>query len=501
MTSAHSLADLHGLTAHERQSVERRLVGPHLDTTFYVTHYGATMAKDGFDDPVAHFCATGWEHLLKPSPDFDTWWYWANYLDPSTATVNPLLHYILEGRALGNSPIPHYGAAAVPAPLPTDRPVRRATLFAFFDTEGQIDESVILYLRDLSRFSDVYFLADGYLDESELAKVSSVTQGAWAVRHGAYDFGSYSMLARELVGWKRLEAYDEVLFVNDSCFLVRPLDELFAEMAERPSPWWGLQATKGIAKTRDQQGNDFPEPIPLDTVRTRLLPGYEKDPIYDFLVGSYFLAFRRPVLDDPRFRALIDSVHEQPSKLLVIQKYEVGLTHLLIGRGFGFDTFITALYPFHPVFTSWYFELLREGFPLLKRYFLYQNHYDVPGLAEWKSMVTAVVPEAPVDLFEATLLRTSPADRLARSLSLVAGPDGAAVKPKFTRGKVFKRRDAVKPKDPACWVFATDRVTGLLPRVFVPCWKRCATIRRSGRSSSPGTDRCSWAGAISSCCH
>ena len=33
------------------------------------------------------------------------------------------------------------------------------------------------------------------------------------------------------------------MLANDSCFLLRPLDETFAEMDARACDWWGLQAT------------------------------------------------------------------------------------------------------------------------------------------------------------------------------------------------------------------------------------------------------------------
>ena len=111
-------------------------------------------------------------------------------------------------------------------------------------------------MRELSRFCDVYYLADCPMDQSELDKLAGITQGAWAFRHGAYDFGSYSVLARELVGWETIESYDELLLVNDSCHLLRPLDTVFAEMDATACDWWGLQATKGIA-------NDPASPKPV----------------------------------------------------------------------------------------------------------------------------------------------------------------------------------------------------------------------------------------------
>lgn len=455
------LDELARLPTEQRLRREMELVADLVDLPYYAVTVPDVLEEDL--DPLEHFCSTGWQELRKPSQNFDVWWYWVNHLDPADDSVNPLVHYALIGKEQGLSTRPDSTRARPGLSLPTDRPVRRACLVAGFDADGVVDPSVVDLIAELSRHGDVFYLFDGQLAADELTKLSGITKGAWAIRHEAYDFGSYSMLAGQLLGWERLEEYDEVVFANDSCFLVRPLDEVFETMAQRDCDWWGLQATKGLASTRYQRGNDFTEPIPLDVVRESLLSTYEDDPIYDFLVGSYFLAFRRPVLEDPKFRALISSVHQQPSKLLIIQKYEVGLTHLLVGRGFSFDTFIPALYPFHPVFTEWYFELLKLGFPLLKRYFIYRNHYDVPGLARWKERVLEAAPDANVDQFERTLRRTAPDHELRRSLSITEGEDGAVEVPEPVSGSDFKRWNRRTKKRPDWWVFAVDLHTHRLP--------------------------------------
>ena len=58
------------------------------------------------------------------------------------------------------------------------------------------------YLRELGRHADVYYLADGVLEPGELTSSTAIVRGAWSIPHGRYDFGSYSLLARDLVGWE-----------------------------------------------------------------------------------------------------------------------------------------------------------------------------------------------------------------------------------------------------------------------------------------------------------
>ncbi|MGH3588521.1 MAG: rhamnan synthesis F family protein, partial [Pseudonocardia sp.] len=290
---------------------------PMFDTRYYQRMNPAVRRN-----PLAHYCEHGWRELRNPSPEFDTWWYWSKHLDPGDDSVNPLTHYRTTGRAAGLSTRPE------PSPsrrlgtghrFPDDQDVRRVCLFAGYDPQGIVDDYVVDYVRELARHADVYYMADGDMPPAELDKLADHTRGAWAQRHGEYDFGSYSRLI-ERVGWSVIAEYDELLLVNDSGYLLRPLDEVFARMDDAACDWWGLQATKGIYRTRNVPVNRFHEPIPMESVRGPLLDRFEQDYTYDFLVGSYFLAYRRPVIEDPEFRRYLGSVAHQEKKYTIVQK-------------------------------------------------------------------------------------------------------------------------------------------------------------------------------------
>ncbi|WP_457208023.1 rhamnan synthesis F family protein, partial [Nocardioides sp. P5_C9_2] len=263
-------------------------------------------------EEVEHFARRGWHELRHPSPRFDLWWYWKEHLDPTREDVNPLVHYLVAGRHQGLATLPEVQErSAPPAPDPS-RPPRRVCLFAGFDVDGLIDPTVVSYVAELSRFADVYYLADCALVDGELDKLAPYTKGRWAIRHGRYDFGSYSMLAGELVGWDTIEEYDELVLTNDSCYLVQPLDRVFAKMDATACDWWGLQATyeKFSVTEHERHGG----PLGLDSVEEQMrrldLWRYS-----DFIhVGSYFLTYRRRVLSDPAFRRALDQVAAQVDK-------------------------------------------------------------------------------------------------------------------------------------------------------------------------------------------
>ncbi|RYU14495.1 rhamnan synthesis F family protein [Nocardioides iriomotensis] len=409
-------------------------------------------------DALEHFVDEGWRRLRNPSREFDVWWYWTEYLDPAADDVDPLLHYALVGRRLGHEPLPPVEVATNPVSFVPEQEPRRICLFAGYDPHGVVDDYVVAYVTELSRFADVYYLADGYLKPGELDKLAHVTKGAWAKSHGAYDFGSYSMLARDLVGWDVIDGYDELVLVNDSGFLIRPLDGVFAEMDRRTCDWWGLQATRHDFVRHSNGG----EPLPLADAKATMIGERTMDDMDHLHVSSYFLAFRARVHRDRGFRRRLDAVTRQSDKHLVIYKYEIGLSRYLMCRGFEVDTFIPDLYPFHPLYTEQYFDLLAMGFPLLKRNFLSENSRDVPDLARWKDRISAEVPDAHLEVLERNLARVSPDDRLRRSFSLTVGDSGELVNHRPLSWWHVAEQDRLAPMYDHWWAFPVDVTTGHL---------------------------------------
>lgn len=417
-------------------------------------------------DPYRHHVETGWRLLQNPSPRFDLWSYWVDHLDPTTEDVDPLLHWLLVGRHLGWAPVPP------PPPVrpvhtlgdTADRPLRRICLYAAYDSDGIVDAYVVTYLRELARHADVYYLADGVLEPGELDKLADVTRGAWSVPHGGYDFGSFSMLARDLVGWDVVDTYDELLLANDSCFLVHPLDEVFADMDARPGDWWSLQAT-----SMEHDENYFLDdsPIPLAEAKQRLLGPRHFSDVHYLHLSSYFLAFRRPVVADPGFRWRLDTVVPQEAKALVVHKYEVGMSRYLVDAGFDFDTWLPELQPFHPLYSRHVFDLVERGFPLAKRNFLGENPRRAPGVGEWRERLEEVAPTARTEEMAANIARVSDPTRLHDAYDVTQDPATGrrTVRPSPLAGHPFRRMDRETPSFSHWWAFAAGPSGRLDPGV------------------------------------
>ena len=413
------------------------------NNSFYRKEY-SDISQSGMN-PLHHYCKFGYKEGRIPSLEFDVLWYEKRYLSDYLGKVNPLLHYILVGKNQNLKIKPFKEEQSLIKCSGYSNSPKRICLFAGYDAEGIIDESVIVFIKELSNYSDVYFLSDSLLENGELDKLAPYIKAGWGIRHGEYDFGSYKRLAKYLVGWKTIEEYDEVMLVNDSSYLIRPLKDIFSKMDSKSCSWWGMQSTKGMYATKDKLSNQFTQKIPLSIVKNKLLHAYAQEDEYDFHIGSYFLVFKKPLIKSGELKKILNGVKREINKKSIILKYEIGMTRELINKGYEFDTFMDDLYPFHPIYTNNIYDMIREGFPLYKRFFLSENHYKVSDLKKWKEKLLKLVPELDIKPIEDNLYRITDATKLYNNFHL----DGQ----QLLTDKEFIKADKKSKIDNGYWIF------------------------------------------------
>lgn len=196
--------------------------------------------------------------------------------------------------------------------------MKRAAVFAHYDKDSIIDDYVIYYLNALKEVcSKIVFVSCGNLSEEEQQKLSGLADYVIAKPHNEYDFGSYKRGFLYLKNSDLLD-YDELVFANDSCYgPFYPFKVIFEEMESKDCDFWGI--TK----------NNF---------------GYRKQPNHFFIkrphVQSYFIAFKKDVFASDFFAEFVESVREENHKNLIVSNYEIGLTEMLVEKGFIYDVYV-----------------------------------------------------------------------------------------------------------------------------------------------------------------
>lgn len=209
---------------------------------------------------------------------------------------------------------------------------KRIALFAHHDRDGVIDEYVIYYLKALKAVtSRILFVSDCALAPCETDKLGELAELVFAGNHGEYDFGSWKLglahLNYDLSDWA------ELIIANDSCFApIYPFSGAFESVAS--CDFWGA-----TSEPYNRVAGDW---------------GIQPDAKDFNFINSYFVVFRKPILDDPAFLDFWRSVIRQNTKAAVIDWFEVGLTRLLCGLGYRYEALAErAALLFYPCNLPW----------------------------------------------------------------------------------------------------------------------------------------------------
>lgn len=254
--------------------------------------------------------------------------------------------------------------------------MHRLFIFAHFDRDHIIDPHVVRYVSALAQLGAVIFVSTSLLSRAEVAKVRPFTLRAFCRPDFGRDFMSWQ-LGLTLV--EDPDLYDEIIICNDSVYApIFPLGEMFGVMEDTQAAYWGVTSNSEVARH----------------------------------IQSYFMAFRRPVLERDEFWRFWDDVGLQPNKRALIEAYEVGLSRLLERLGLSGVTYFPLDETLNDALANikWF-----SIFPLAPSLFSPRQSLNVGKLLAgsynktlmlWKELILARVPMIKVEL-----LRDNPTDQ------------------------------------------------------------------------------------------
>lgn len=184
---------------------------------------------------------------------------------------------------------------------------KRLFIFAAYDKDNIVDETLLYYLRALSKLGDIILTMDNDVDDIEINKIKQIPNVIHAVarKHKEYDFGSYKRGYEYAKEKNILKNYDFIYFVNDSVYgplfdLQPVLEKMEDENADNAYGMMGLHST-----LNEQYG-------------------------YPDHVQSWFVGIASPICEQGWFSKFMHSVEHQDSKNQIVWKYEIGLSQLLM---------------------------------------------------------------------------------------------------------------------------------------------------------------------------
>lgn len=241
--------------------------------------------------------------------------------------------------------------------------MKRVVVFAHYDKNNKIDDYVAYYLKSLKEAGcEVVFVSCCELDNSEIEKVKDYVIHSICEKHDEYNFGSYKRGFLYLKNF--LNVYDELIFANDSCYgPIYPISEVFANMEKEDCDFWGI--TK----------NNF---------------GYKKSIGHFFVkrphIQSYFVAFNKKIFTSEDFQKFMLSVVHQDNKKLIVSKYEIGLTELLVKKCYKYKVLVNAFENVNNIaILKWRQIIENHKMPFIKKSLFDLKNTDVTTIENYEN--------------------------------------------------------------------------------------------------------------------
>ena len=229
--------------------------------------------------------------------------------------------------------------------------MKRICLFAGYDSKNIIHDYVVYYLKELSTVSDIYYMADNEISETEKSKIMPYVKGAYGFNHKKYDFGSWYELIK-IIGWEKISEYDELILANDSVFgPLYPMKDFFTKI-EKDVEW----DICGITRSFEKQV---------------------------WHLNSYFLVFRYKAFTSDIFKEHLLSVKQEENVSQVIEKYEVPFMYKFYNNGYSVKVFCglnTHIY-------LYWQEYCNAGVPFIKKKIFNKGMFDSRYKSDWREYI------------------------------------------------------------------------------------------------------------------
>ena len=176
---------------------------------------------------------------------------------------------------------------------------KRLFIFAGYDKDNLIDDTLVDYLSFLSGAGDIILTMDCNIPAAQLKKLNDIKNLIYvsARRHGEYDFGSYKRGYQYARDKKLLAKYDWIYFANDSVYCVADPKAILEQLESRGAEFLGMST-----HCRGNRARHF---------------------------QSWFIGMSSRVARQKWFDDFIMSIEKMHNKEDIIMRYEIGTSVLM----------------------------------------------------------------------------------------------------------------------------------------------------------------------------
>lgn len=285
---------------------------------------------------------------------------------------------------------------------------RRLGIYTVFDQDGLVDEYILYFLEALSQWMEkLIVVSNGPLKKAGMEALERL--GCQVLIRENSGFDAWGVKAGiEQVGFDELEKYDEVVISNNTLFgPVCDLKEMFTEMSQRRTDFWGVVSHAGM-KDMDPFGcNPY---------------GYIPEHIQ-----SFFYVIRGRMLKGEAFRRFWTEMPELPDYNAAVGLYETVMTRYFSDVGYTWSCYMNREDYYgmtdNPLIAMPMESIRDWGCPFFKRRAFFQD-YDYLTTFTGQQSASCLMrylqenTDYPVELVWKNLIRTCHMSDLTQNLHL-----------------------------------------------------------------------------------
>ncbi len=225
---------------------------------------------------------------------------------------------------------------------------KRASVFAFYDKDGIVDDYVIVLLQAVKKHIEFQVVVvNGDVDKASLNKLNAVADKVLIRENNGLDVMAYVHGFFE--NYEFFKVFDEVIFYNQTVFgPFSDFDIVFEKMQAKNVDFWGI--TKHHESKR----------IPFWLENYDIIPEH---------VQSYFLVLSNKLFTSVEFKDFMQNL-SITDYYSAVSSFEVPFTKHFKEHGYSYDTYIdTDKYNANSgyVLVDSATELIKDGMPIAKR--------------------------------------------------------------------------------------------------------------------------------------
>lgn len=204
--------------------------------------------------------------------------------------------------------------------------MKRIGIFFFYDEKGIVDEYVIYFLTEISKYLEkIVIVCNGFLTPTSRKKLKIISNHIIVRDNFGFDVWAYKE-AIDYVGWDEIYKYEELILFNFTNFgPIFSFKEMFTNMENRKLDFWGITKFHG-----------------------RKNKGYlDKYISYDYLpehIQSHFIAIRGKMLKSYELKYYWDNMKPVNSYAEAVGYHEAIFTQKFSDYGYTWDVYADSNY-------------------------------------------------------------------------------------------------------------------------------------------------------------